>query len=92
MLHRTPVEFIHGPRQWSKTTLARIAGDPRGYAYFSFDDPEALAAAKADTNGFVAELPTRAILDEVQRVSEPFSPLKPAVDRRRVPGRFACGR
>src|SRR5438552_11904534 len=66
----TPVVFIHGPRQCGKTTLARIAGDPRGYAYFSFDDPAALAAAKADPNGFVAELPARTILDEIQRVPE----------------------
>src|SRR2546422_3830991 len=47
----TPVVFIHGPRQCGKTTLARIAGDPRGYAYFSFHDPAALAAAKADPKG-----------------------------------------
>jgi len=84
----TPVVFIHGPRQCGKTTLARIAGDPRGYAYFSFDDPAALASAKADPNGFVAELPARTILDEVQRVPELFSALKLAVDRQRTPGRF----
>ena len=59
----TPVVFIHGPRQCGKTTLARIAGDPRGYAYFSLDDPAALASAKADPNGFVAELPARTILE-----------------------------
>src|SRR2546425_6107868 len=84
----TPVVFIHGPRQCGKTTLARIVGDSRGYSYFSFDDPAALAAAKADPSGFVAELPARAILDEVQRVPELFSPLKLTVDRRRTPGRF----
>ncbi len=84
----TPVVFIHGPRQCGKTTLARVAGDRRGYAYFSFDDPAALAAAKADPNGFVTELPARTILDEVQRVPELFSPLKLAVDRHPTPGRF----
>jgi predicted AAA+ superfamily ATPase len=84
----TPVVFIHGPRQCGKTTLARIAGDRRGYSYFSFDDPAALAAARADPNGFVSELPARAILDEVQRAPELFIPLKLAVDRDRTPGRF----
>src|SRR5256885_2473948 len=84
----TPVVSIHGPRQCGKTTLARIAGDPRGYAYFSLDAPAALASAKADPNGFVAELPARTILDEVQRVPELFSALKLAVDRQRTPGRF----
>ena len=84
----TPVAFIHGPRQCGKTTLARVVGDRRGYTYFSFDDPAALAAAKADPSGFVAELPARMILDEVQRAPELFSPLKLAIDRHRTPGRF----
>ena len=53
----TPVVLIHGPRQCGKTTLARIVGDPRGYAYFSFDDAEAMASALADPLGFVADLP-----------------------------------
>ena len=38
--------------------------------------------------GFVADLPERAIIDEVQRVPEIFSALKLEVDRRRTPGRF----
>ena len=38
--------------------------------------------------GFVADLPERVILDEVQRVPALFSALKMEVDRRRVPGRF----
>lgn len=84
----TPVVLIHGPRQCGKTTLARMAGDPRGYAYFSFDDDVALAAAAADPPGFVAGLPERAILDEVQRAPGLFTALKTAVDRRRTPGRF----
>jgi predicted AAA+ superfamily ATPase len=84
----TPVVLIHGPRQCGKTTLARMAGDPRGYAYFSFDDDVALAGATADPAGFVADLPERAILDEVQRVPGIFMALKTAVDRHRTPGRF----
>ncbi|MFI5402464.1 MAG: ATP-binding protein [Planctomycetota bacterium] len=84
----TPVVLVHGPRQCGKTTLARIVGEPRGYAYFSFDDPVVLASATADPVGFVAELPGRAILDEVQRAPGIFVALKTAVDRRRVPGRF----
>ena len=84
----TPVVLIHGPRQSGKTTLARLAGKPRRFAYFSFDDDVALAGAKADPIGFVADLPERAILDEVQRAPELFPALKMAVDRRRTNGRF----
>ncbi|MBI2837818.1 MAG: ATP-binding protein [Acidobacteria bacterium] len=84
----TPVVLIHGPRQCGKTTLARMAGDPRGYTYFSFDDDVALGAAEADPLGFVADLPERTILDEVQRAPGLFPALKAAVDRRRTPGRF----
>jgi hypothetical protein len=38
------------------------------YAYFTFDDAVALAAAESDPVAFVADLPDRAILDEGQRV------------------------
>ena len=47
-----------------------------------------LAAATADPLGFVADLPERTILDEVQRAPGIFTALKSAVDRRRTPGRF----
>ena len=84
----TPVVLIHGPRQCGKTTLARVLGEARGYAYFSFDDDVALAAARADPVGFAGDLPERTILDEVQRVPALFTAIKTTVDRLRTPGRF----
>ena len=87
-LSDTPVVLIHGPRQCGKTTLARTVGDPRGYSYFSFDDPVALESAQTDPVGFVADLPERSILDEVQKAPMLFPELKAAVDRHRAPGRF----
>ena len=38
--------------------------------------------------GFVADLPERVVLDEVQRAPSLFTALKLNIDRRRVPGRF----
>ncbi|MHB1047393.1 MAG: ATP-binding protein [Thermoanaerobaculia bacterium] len=84
----SPVVLLHGPRQSGKTTLARVVGDRLGYAYVSFDDDVARGGAGSDPAGFVADLPDRTILDEVQRVPALFAALKTAVDRRRVPGRF----
>jgi predicted AAA+ superfamily ATPase len=84
----TPVVLIHGPRQCGKTTLARQVGEPLGYTYLSFDDPVVLAVAKDDPAGFVADLPEKVILDEVQKAPALFSAIKLSVDRNRKPGRF----
>src|SRR3972149_1847281 len=83
----TPVVLIHGPRQCGKTTLARHLGARAGYAYKSFDDEVTLAAARSDPIGFVADLPAKCILDEVQRAPGIFSSLKMAVGANRAPGR-----
>ena len=62
--------------------------EDRDYRYFSFDDPVTRDGARADSTGFVADLPERVILDEVQRVPELFEAIKISVDRQRAPGRF----
>ena len=84
----SPVVLIHGPRQCGKTTLARTVGERLGYAYASFDDSVVREAAGADPEGFVADLPERVVLDEVQRVPALFSALKRTVDEHRTRGRF----
>lgn len=84
----SPVVLVHGPRQCGKTTLARMLGEKRDYAYVSFDDEVARAAAEADPIGFVDGLSRQVILDEIQRVPGLFTSLKAAVDRNRQPGRF----
>ena len=84
----SPAVLIHGPRQCGKTTLARTSAASRGYPYVSFDDDAVRDAATADPMGFVADLPERVILDEVQRAPAIFAAMKLAIDRRRTPGRF----
>jgi hypothetical protein len=87
-LRDSPAVLIHGPRQSGKTTLARAVGEPCGYRYVSFDDEAVSTAARGDPIGFVSALPSKTILDEVQRVPEIFTSLKAAIDRRRTAGRF----
>lgn len=84
----SPVVLLHGPRQCGKTTLARLVGDRKRYAYITFDDEVARKGAESDPAGFVDGLPARVILDEVQRVPGLFTALKATVDRRREAGRF----
>ena len=87
-LSDSPAVLIHGPRQSGKTTLARLVGELGGYAYITFDNNVAQAAANSDPAGFVGGLPERVILDEVQRVPALFAALKQEIDARRIPGRF----
>jgi hypothetical protein len=84
----SPVVLIHGPRQCGKTTLAQTVGGGFGHTYFNLDEDVLRAAAEVDPVGFVADLPARAILDEVQRVPGLFTAIKVSVDRDRIPGRF----
>ena len=82
----TPVVCLLGPRQCGKTTLAMSLGQED--AYFSMDEDAYCRAATDDSDGFVARLPSRVILDEVQRVPALLTAIKRSVDRDRRPGRF----
>ena len=84
----SPAVLVHGPRQSEKTTLVHLVGEPMGYRFISFDDDVARVAAESDPVGFVAGLPERIILDEVQSVPSLFTSLKQEIDRHRIPGRF----
>lgn len=87
-LQDTPVVLIHGSRQCGKTTLAQAVGGELGYHYISLDDNNQLAAAQADPVGFIAGLPAKTILDEIQRAPGLFTSLKANIDQNRQPGRY----
>ena len=82
----TPVVALLGARQSGKSTLARALAP--GRAYVTLDEEPMLRTAREDPVGFIAALPDRVTLDEVQRAPDLLLAIKAAVDRDRRPGRF----
>lgn len=75
--------------RWGEDRMSwGVSQQQRDYKYITFDDVVVRDGAQADPMGFVADLPERVILDEIQRVPNLFSAIKLEVDRRRRPGRF----
>ncbi|MCY4223215.1 MAG: ATP-binding protein [Bacteroidetes bacterium] len=87
-LEDTPIVLIQGPRQCGKTTLAKKVGQLQDYSYFTFDDEDTRQYANDDPRGFVDDLPSHTILDEVQYVPKLYRAIKVSVDENRLPGRF----
>ena len=87
-LDEAPITALLGARQTGKTTLARlIAARRQPVHYFDLDrapDRTALSTPE-QTLGTLAGL---VVLDEVQRLPELFSVLRPLVDRPENPARF----
>ncbi|MDO8596366.1 MAG: ATP-binding protein [Sulfuricaulis sp.] len=82
----TPVVALLGPRQSGKSTLVQTLAPDR--AYVTLDEEPTLRTAREDPVGFIAALPARVTLDEVQRAPGLLLAIKAAVDRDRRPGRF----
>ena len=81
-----PVVTLTGPRQGGKTTLCRMAFGDLPYA--NLEHPETRAYAADDPNGFLANYPNGAILDEFQRVPELTSYIQVRVDESGFDGTF----
>lgn len=86
-LQDTPVILINGARQTGKSTLVKTLLSS-SHAYWTLDDPTTLSAIKKDPMGFISNLKSPVILDEVQRAPEIFLPIKMMVDNQRTPGQF----
>lgn len=85
----TPVVVVMGARQVGKSTLVRsIAETEHPATVLSLDDTNVRASAERDPRGFIADLRTPVVIDEVQRVPDLVLEIKDSVDRDRSPGRF----
>jgi hypothetical protein len=82
----TPVVALLGPRQSGKSTLASALAP--GREYVTLDEEPTLRSARGDPAAFIASLPERVTIDEVQRAPELMLAIKVAVDRNRKLGRF----
>ncbi len=83
------VVVLLGPRQAGKSTLVRaLADDSMPADYLTLDDAAVRALAAGDPAGFVAGLPRRTAIDEIQRVPELLLAIKARVDRDDSPGQF----
>jgi hypothetical protein len=81
-----PVVTLTGPRQAGKTTLCRMAFGDLPYA--NLEHPETRAYAADDPNGFLANYPNGAILDDLQRVPQLTSYIQVRVDEPGFDGTF----
>jgi predicted AAA+ superfamily ATPase len=81
------VVALLGARQSGKSWLAnRFTTSER--PYLTLDDLGQLAQAEDDPVGFIASLPPKVIIDEIQRVPKLLLPVKVAVDQKPEKGRF----
>jgi len=84
----TPLLLIKGARQVGKSTLMQELINLFGGQSFSLDDPNILSIAREDPRGFIDQIQTPVLLDEVQRAPEIVLPLKLRIDKNRQPGQF----
>ncbi len=81
-----PVVTVFGPRQSGKTTLVQMVFPDK--PYFSLENPDIRLAAEEDPRGFLNDVPTGAVLDEVQRLPVLLSYIQGIVDQKKQNGMF----
>jgi uncharacterized protein len=81
-----PAVVLFGPRQSGKTTLAKTTFPH--LPWISLEDPDVRQAALADPRAFLGQVPSGAILDEIQNVPDLLSYLQTILDSSSERGRF----
>jgi predicted AAA+ superfamily ATPase len=81
-----PIVTITGPRQSGKTTLCQMAFPQKPYVSLEALDTRDFAAS--DPRGFLAQFPSGAVIDEVQRVPDLLSYLQVVSDESRRNGEW----
>lgn len=81
-----PAITLTGPRQSGKTTLCRALFSQ--HPYVNLELPDVRQFAQDDPRAFLAQYPTGAIFDEVQRVPDLLSYLQGVIDDDSSPGRW----
>src|SRR5512135_120164 len=71
--------ILTGPRRAGKTTTLRRLF-PRA-DYYLLEDPDVISRLRADPQGFMEEVHTPAIFDEIQNVPELLSYVRTRIDR-----------
>ncbi|MGH2878611.1 MAG: ATP-binding protein [Solirubrobacteraceae bacterium] len=88
-LEDTRVVVVLGARQVGKSTLVQqiAASDPR-WQVITLDDEARRRGASEDPTGFIADLQTPVVIDEVQRAPDLLLAIKQSVDEDQRPGRY----
>jgi predicted AAA+ superfamily ATPase len=74
-----PAIILTGPRRAGKTTLLR-ALYPKA-THVLLEDPDVIARVRSDPNGFLDEVGTPVVLDEIQNTPELFRYIRSRIDR-----------
>lgn len=74
-----PAVVLTGPRRAGKTWLLKHLYPEA--SYHLFEDPDVVARFRADPQGFLDEVRTPVILDEIQNVPEVFNYVRTRIDR-----------
>ena len=80
LFRQYPFVSVTGPRQSGKATLCRSVFDAAEVGYISLDALDVRERAERDPRGFLRDLGTPAVIDEVQHAPALFSYLKEAAD------------